>query len=357
MPSEIRTVEFRDDALWVVDQTLLPLAYQQICITSVEALWEAIRALRVRGAPAIGVAAAFGAWLELAEADGQSGEDLWPGVLRAHERLRTARPTAVNLFWALDRVERELAPLLHLSASELRDRAREIACAILTEDERVCEQIGQVGASLLSDGMTVLTHCNAGGLATVKYGTALAPIYVASARGLSISVIVDETRPLLQGSRLTAWELTRAGIPTTVICDSAAAAVMRTRRVDAVIVGADRIAANGDVANKIGTYGLALAARAHGIPMYVAAPISSVDMATASGDDIVIEERDADEVLSPFGIVVGTPGVKVFNPAFDLTPASLITALITERGLVQPLNDHSLARHVLQPPAVSNLTA
>jgi methylthioribose-1-phosphate isomerase len=352
MSREIRTIEFRDEALWIVDQTLLPFAYQQICLASVEALWEAIRALRVRGAPAIGVAAAFGAWLGTRDADGKDGHDLWPAVVRAHERLRTARPTAVNLFWALDRLERELFTARNLSASAFRARALQLARAMLAEDESVCEQIGQVGASLLSDGMTVITHCNAGGLATVKYGTALAPIYVASAQGLSINVIADETRPLLQGSRLTAWELTRAGIPTTIICDGAAAAVMRTRQVDAVIVGADRIAANGDVANKIGTYGLALAAQAHGIPMYVAAPLSSVDMATANGDAIVIEERDGDEILAPFGVAIATPDAKVFNPAFDVTPASLITALITERGLVQPLNERTLAQHVRQPSPV-----
>jgi methylthioribose-1-phosphate isomerase len=241
---------------------------------------------------------------------------------------------------------------MQLPASEFRDLALQSAREILADDERVCEQIGEVGARLLRDGMTVMTHCNAGGLATVKFGTALAPIYVASARGMRIHVIADETRPLLQGSRLTAWELTQAGIPTTIICDAAAAAVMRTRQIDAVLVGADRIAANGDIANKIGTYSLALAARVHGIPMYVAAPLSTVDLATASGDDIVIEERDAEEILAPFGMKVGAPGAKVFNPAFDVTPGSLITAVITERGLVQPLNAQTLEEHVRQPSPV-----
>jgi methylthioribose-1-phosphate isomerase len=255
----------------------------------------------------------------------------------------------VNLFWALEKVEKTLAPALNLPARDFRELALQTACDMLAADERVCERIGEVGAALLNDGMTVMTHCNAGGLATVRYGTALAPIYVATSRGLHIQVIADETRPLLQGSRLTAWELTQAGIPTTIICDGAAAAVMRTRQIDAVIVGADRIAANGDVANKIGTYSLALVARAHGIPMYVAAPLSTVDLATASGDDIVIEERDPDEVLAPFGVAIGAPGARAFNPAFDVTPASLITALITERGLVQPLTEQSLAEHVRQP--------
>ncbi|MFN0071221.1 MAG: S-methyl-5-thioribose-1-phosphate isomerase [Chloroflexota bacterium] len=339
----IQTIEFRDHRVWIVDQTLLPFSHQQISLDSVDGLWEAIRSLRIRGAPAIGVAAAFGAWIHLGAVNGRTGHDLWPGLLAAHERLRTARPTAVNLFWALDRVERALMTARNLEAAAFRDRALELALGILDEDSRACERIGEFGASLLHDGMTVITHCNAGGLATVKYGTALAPIYVATARGLNIRVFADETRPLLQGSRLTAFELTRAGIPTTVICDSAAAAVMRTHRVDAVFVGADRVAANGDVANKIGTYGLALSARAHGIPMYVAAPISTIDLSTARGDDIVIEERDAAEVLAPFGQAIGAPDADVYNPAFDVTPAHLITALITDRGLVQPLNESTLS--------------
>ncbi len=352
MTKQIRTIEFRDGQLWIVDQALLPSSYQQVAIHSVEMLWEAIRELRVRGAPAIGAAAAFGAWLGIVNTDGINGHDLWPHVLAAHQRLRTSRPTAVNLFWALERVERDLESSLDLSADAFRARALELAREMLEEDERVCESIGYAGAKLLQDGMTILTHCNAGGLATVRYGTALAPIYVASARGLNINVIADETRPLLQGSRLTAWELTQAGIPTTVICDGAAAAVMRTRQVDAVMVGADRVAANGDVANKIGTYGLALAARAHGIPMYVAAPISTIDMNTAHGDDIIIEERDASEVLSPFGQPLGAPDASVYNPAFDVTPASLVTALITERGIVQPLNEQTLLLHLARPTAV-----
>jgi methylthioribose-1-phosphate isomerase len=352
MATEFRSIEFRDGALWIVDQTLLPGVYQQIQVTSVEALREAIGSLRVRGAPAIGVAASFGAWLTLQDADGGTGHDVWPRVLEAHARLRASRPTAVNLFWALDRMERVLEASVHLPVGELRNLALQTARETLAEDERVCQQIGQHGSRLLSDGMTVMTHCNAGGLATVRYGTALAPIYTATERGLRINVIADETRPLLQGSRLTAWELGQAGIPTTIICDAAAAAVMRTREIDAVIVGADRIAANGDVANKIGTYGLALAARAHGIPMYVAAPLSTIDLATASGDDIEIEERAADEILAPFGTALGIPDAKVLNPAFDVTPASLITALITELGIVQPLTEAALARHVRQPSPV-----
>jgi methylthioribose-1-phosphate isomerase len=352
MTAQVRTIEFRDGQLWIVDQTLLPSTYHQICIDSVETLWEAIRSLRVRGAPAIGVAAAFGAWLSVRQAEGEDGHDLWPYLLAAHDQLRTSRPTAVNLFWALERVEKRLQSSRELSATDFRARALDLALEMLREDERVCEQIGEIGATLLRDGMTILTHCNAGALATVRFGTALAPIYVASARGLRFNVIADETRPLLQGSRLTAWELTRAGIPTTIICDGAAAAVMRTRRVDLVIVGADRVAANGDVANKIGTYGLALAARAHGIPMYVAAPVSTIDMATGHGNDIVIEERSPDEIRVPFGLHVGAPEAEVYNPAFDVTPASLITALITEHGLVQPLNEQTLRQHVLEPSSV-----
>jgi methylthioribose-1-phosphate isomerase len=352
MNGQLRTIEFRDGQVWVVDQTLLPFTFRQICLDSVETLWEAIRSLRVRGAPAIGVAAAFGAWLSLREAEGGDGHDLWPHLLAAHDRLRTSRPTAVNLFWALERVEKRLQSMRELPAIEFCALALDLALEMLAEDEQVCAQIGEIGATLIRDGMTILTHCNAGALATVRFGTALAPIYVASARGLRLNVIADETRPLLQGSRLTAWELTRAGVPTTIICDGAAAAVMRAQRVDLVIVGADRVAANGDVANKIGTYGLALAAHAHGIPMYVAAPVSTIDMATTHGNDIVIEERSADEIRVPFGIPVGAPDARVYNPAFDVTPSSLITALITERGLVQPLNEQTLRQHMLEPSSV-----
>ena len=220
---------------------------------------------------------------------------------------------------------------------------------MLFRSEQMCSKIGEAGLPLLRNGMTVLTHCNAGSLATARYGTALAPIYAATERGMDIHVIADETRPLLQGSRLTAWELGQAGIPTTVICDSAAGMVMRSGKVDLILVGADRIAANGDVANKIGTYSLAVLARAHGIPMYVAAPASTIDFATPSGEEIVIEERDAAEILTPFGLPIGPVGANAYNPAFDVTPAGLLTGLITERGLIQPLTRETLAQRMYDP--------
>ena len=316
----------------ILDQTALPADERYLDIHSAEEMAEAIRSLRVRGAPLIGIAAAMGVALAAADAAAGGGDAL--ARARAAGRvLGAARPTAVNLHWALARMLRraESAPAGGLVAG-----LRAEADAIAAEDRAMCERIGELGAELLADGATVCTICNAGALATGGIGTALAPVYVAHAAGRRPRVIVPETRPLLQGSRLTAWELSRSGVPCTVIADAVIASRLRRGDVRCVIVGADRIAANGDVANKIGTYGLALAARAHGVPFYVAAPSSTVDPATPDGSRIPIEERAADEVVTWGGHRTGPADVPVWNPAFDVTPAALVTAIITDRGVYAP---------------------
>jgi methylthioribose-1-phosphate isomerase len=318
----------------LLDQTVLPDEERYLEIATVPAMADAIAALRVRGAPLLGVAAAIG--VTLAGAEGEGARDRAPtleAVRRACETLAATRPTAVNLRWALERMLRaaERADACgHTVGSALAAEAR----AIWDEDRRMCERIGEVGATLLADGDVVLTHCNAGALATGGIGTALAPVYVAHREGRRISVVVDETRPLLQGSRLTAWELARAGVPHTVIADGMAAARLRRGDVRCVLVGADRIAANGDVANKIGTYGLALLARAHGVPFYVAAPHSTFDPAVADGGGIPIEERGAAEVRGFRGVPAAPADSLVWNPAFDVTPAGLVSGFVTDAGLL-----------------------
>ena len=331
----ITTLLFTDKVLRLLDQTQLPEREAYLDCTDVETVAEAIESLRVRGAPAIGVAAAYGVVIGAQEAVCR-GMDASAGARKAIDRLKRTRPTAVNLFWALDRMERALGTCAGRADGAVRDHLLGEAHGIFEEDRRVCRQIGRNGAELLEDGSTVLTHCNAGGLATADYGTALAVVYAAVDAGKRVAVIADETRPLLQGSRLTAWELQKSGIDVTVICDNMAATVLRQKRVDRVIVGADRIAANGDVANKIGTYGLAILAREHGVPFYVAAPLSTIDMSLPSGDGIPIEERKPGEITHGFGRQTAPDGVKVYNPAFDVTPARLVTSIITERGAVTP---------------------
>jgi len=318
-----------EHAVRILDQTLLPGEERYLDLTSVEAVAEAIRSLRVRGAPLIGIAAAMG--LTLAARDGGSADR----VRSSATLLGSTRPTAINLRWALERMSRR-AGRVHAAGEELHQALIEEATAIWDEDRAMCARIGSVGATLLGPDAVVLTHCNAGALATGGMGTALAPVYTAHQSGRRVSVIAGETRPLLQGSRLTAWELTRAGVPCTVITDGMAASRLRRGDVSCVIVGADRIAANGDVANKIGTYGLALAARAHDVPFYVAAPSSTIDTTTPDGAHIPIEERGDDEVVWWRGSRAAPQAAKVWNPAFDVTPADLVTAIITDRGMVAP---------------------
>jgi methylthioribose-1-phosphate isomerase len=335
--------------LRVIDQTLLPGELRQIDLVTPEQVWEAIRVLRVRGAPAIGVAGAYGIVIGL-----QTVRDAQRTTFdrRLHEvaaYLETSRPTAVNLAWALGRMQRVAASRPELSSAEMATRLLEEARQIEIEDREMCLAIGRAGADLLADGTGVLTHCNAGALVTTGDGTALAVIYAAVRQGKRLHVFVDETRPLLQGARLTAWELTERGIPATLLCDSAAGWIMHEGHIQAVVTGADRIAANGDTANKIGTYSVAHLARAHGIPFYVAAPTSTFDLSAPDGRSIPIEERSSTEVTQPFGRQTAPPTISARNPAFDVTPAELITALVTDRGLIQPVNRDTIRNVIARP--------
>jgi methylthioribose-1-phosphate isomerase len=324
----------------MIDQTVLPEELKHLECRDVATVAEAIKMLRVRGAPAIGVAAAYGVVIAAQEA---ISTDSPPEthIRQAIETLAATRPTAVNLFWALDKMGNVLDELNGASPEDIRDGLLAEANRIFDEDKKTCRRIGRNGAELLSADSTILTHCNAGGLATADYGTALAVVYAAVESGKKVAVYADETRPLLQGSRLTAWELQQNGIDVTVICDNMAASVLRDKPVSCVIVGADRIAANGDVANKIGTYGLAILAREHNVPFYVAAPLSTIDTSLAEGSLIPIEERSAREITHGFGKPTAPDDVAVYNPAFDVTPNRLITAIITEEGIAHAPYDQA----------------
>jgi methylthioribose-1-phosphate isomerase len=324
-------------AVRIIDQRLLPGQYVERDLGTVDEVVDAIQTLAVRGAPAIGICGAMGLAVSASALPRQDRAEFRTGLDALSRIIRNARPTAVNLAWAVDRVMTGVQAID--APDDVLDRLRSQATDILIEDRRMCRAIGEHGAALVLEGARVLTHCNAGALATGGMGTALAPVYIATELGRRVAVFADETRPLLQGSRLTAWELARAGIPVTVLADNMAASVMRSGAIDLCLVGADRIAANGDVANKIGTYAVAVLARHHGIPFYVAAPSSTIDVATATGADIVIEQRSPDEVTRPFGITIAPEGVQVHNPAFDVTPAELVSAIITDRGVHRPPYD------------------
>jgi methylthioribose-1-phosphate isomerase len=342
----VPTLEWIGDAggfLRLIDQTLLPVECRHIECRTAECVWEAIRTLRVRGAPAIGVAAAYGVVLGLQDALDLPRPEFDARLNSVTDYLATSRPTAVNLFWALDRLRRVAVEETDLDSRQRHARLLAEAREIEREDREMCAAIGRHGAALLADGMGVLTHCNAGALATAGDGTALAVIFAAAAAGKRLHVYADETRPLLQGARLTCWELQQRQVPVTLICDSMAGQVMRERRVQAVVTGADRIAANGDAANKIGTYSVAVLARAHAIPFYVAAPSSTFDLSLATGAEIPIEERQPAEITHGFGRQTAPDGIGVYNPAFDVTPAEYISALITERGVIRPVNTASIA--------------
>ncbi|MBN2580551.1 MAG: S-methyl-5-thioribose-1-phosphate isomerase [Pirellulales bacterium] len=330
-------------SLFLIDQTLLPTEFREIECRDVETLVEAIRTLRVRGAPAIGVAAAYGVILGVQPVMKKSEAAFIERLRQTVEQLAASRPTAVNLFWALKRMETKAESLRGRQTEEIAAALLEEAQKIHEEDRQMCRAIGKHGAALLQDGQGVLTHCNAGGLATSDYGTALAVIYAAAESDKTLHVFADETRPLLQGARLTAWELLQRGIDCTLICDSMAAQVMREGKVQAVVTGADRIAANGDAANKIGTYGVAVLAKAHGIPFYVAAPSSTFDLSISDGSKIPIEQRRAEEITHGFGRQTAPPDVPVYNPAFDVTPAELIAAIICERGVIRPVDREMIA--------------
>jgi methylthioribose-1-phosphate isomerase len=330
--------------LRIIDQTRLPSEFCEIDLRKPEEVWEAIRVLRVRGAPAIGVAAAYGVVLGVQLSAGLDRTVFDRRLKEVCDYLASSRPTARNLFWALERMQKIARDKPSLSASEMVERLLDEARLIEEEDREMCAAIGRHGAALLADGSGVLTHCNAGSLATAGDGTALAVIYAAVAGGKRLHVFADETRPLLQGARLTSWELTQRKIPTTVLCDSAAGWIMREGRIAAVITGADRIAANGDSANKIGTYSVALLAKAHQIPFYIAAPSSTFDLSLPDGTGIPIEERSEGEVTHPFDRPIAPAGVQVRNPAFDVTPAALITCLVTERGLIRPVTPENIRK-------------
>jgi methylthioribose-1-phosphate isomerase len=299
----------------------------------------------VRGAPAIGIAAAYGAYLGIKESDAESREQFTEELRQVSDYLNSSRPSAVNLSWALRRIARRVGEEESASVPELKQVIKAEADQIRREDEEVCRKIGEHALSLLEPGWGLLTHCNAGTVATARYGTALAPIYLGEQQGYDFSVYADETRPLLQGIRLTAWELQQAGVDVTVICDSMASLVMKQQKVQAVVVGCDRVAANGDAANKIGTSGLAILAKHYGIPFYIHAPLSTIDMECASGDDIPIEEREPDEISKRWYAAPMAPeGTPSYNPAFDVTDAELITAIITEKGVVYPPYTENLRR-------------
>lgn len=345
----LKTIDWNENCVRLIDQTLLPKEVAYLDIETVEQMHEAIKVLRVRGAPAIGIAAAFGLYLALKDYPQEGSiSDFLTLLEKNADYLAGARPTAVNLFWALDRMKSKADQNSSVpDAEQMKQVLFQEAMDVLEEDRQMCRAIGEAGLGLLRDKKNILTHCNAGGLATSEYGTALAPIYVGLEQGVRFNVFADETRPLLQGARITALELSKAGVPVTVICDNMAASVMAAGKIDAVIVGADRITANGDTANKIGTYGVALLAAAHKIPFYVAAPSSTFDLSLPDGSCIPIEERGREEVAFWGDRMTVPDAANVFNPAFDVTPSRLITAIITEKGVIKPPYDQNV-RSVLK---------
>ena len=346
------TIEWRDDAVVMIDQRKLPAEEVYVsCRTAVEVA-RAIKTMVIRGAPAIGVAAAMGLALGVKQSKVTGTQKLAADFYKLCELMAATRPTAVNLFWAIERVKQSFAAGVTAgeSVEQLKSRLIAEAGAIHDEDVASCRAIGAHGASVVPDTARILTHCNAGALATAGYGTALGVIRGAIEAGKTVAVFADETRPFLQGARLTAWELVKDGIDTTVITESMAAPLMRDGRIDLVVVGADRIAANGDTANKIGTYTVALLAREHHVPFYVAAPVSTIDLDTPDGRRIPIEERDGREVTHVKAVRLAPEGAKVFNPAFDVTPHGLIAGIITERGIARAPYTESLAAMVGREP-------
>ncbi|MBI2167508.1 MAG: S-methyl-5-thioribose-1-phosphate isomerase [Candidatus Omnitrophica bacterium] len=334
-------LDFSKDRLKLLDQRKLPGAVEWLECRTAEEVVQAIRQMVVRGAPAIGVAAGYGLYLGIQNFEGRR-EDLLKLLEEKAALLKEARPTAVNLAWAVERVKKRVLSEKSRSADELKIAALQEAEKIREEDDRLCRAIGKHGARLFKAGETALTHCNAGGLATSGYGTALAVFYTLQEEGKAVSVYATETRPLLQGARLTAWELTQSRIPVTLVCESSVASLMRAGKIKRVVVGADRIAANGDTANKIGTYGIALLAKAHQIPFYIAAPSSTFDFSISSGKKIPIENRSSEEITEGFGKRTAPAGIRTENPAFDVTPHKLIAAFITEKGVLNPPYSKSL---------------
>ncbi len=349
------TIEWKGDAVLMIDQRKLPASEVYVTCRTAHEVAKAIKTMVIRGAPAIGVCAAMGVALGMIKSKASGTKQFTTEFQRTCDLLASTRPTAVNLFWAIERMKRGFAETAHRGASveELKARLVTEAMAIHDEDVASCRAIGAFGATLVPDEATILTHCNAGALATAGYGTALGVIRAAVEQGKKVAVLADETRPFLQGARLTAWELLKDGIDTTVITDNMAGAIMRTSRLDLVVVGADRIAANGDVANKVGTYSVAVLAREHGIPFYVAAPLSTIDLATADGSGIPIEERPSREVTHVGSSQLTPTGARIRNPAFDVTPARFVSAIVTERGIARPPYADSLAELAAPRAAVS----
>ncbi len=341
---KIETLRWSQGKLEMIDQRILPAAFEYISYASAASVADGIRNMVVRGAPAIGVAAAYGVALEALSLQGKPVPEFTAGMEAAFKVLSQSRPTAVNLFWSLQRMRKVWEGVASLRPQQIAARLLEEAHEILADDIRINHAMGTCGAELLNDGARVLTHCNAGALATAGWGTALGVIRSAVEAGKRISVIADETRPFLQGARLTAWEMVQEKIPVTLITDNMAGYMMAQGEVDAVVVGTDRVAANGDVANKIGTYMVAVLARRHNIPFYVACPLSTIDMNIAGGADIPIEERSAEEVKGFRNTHWAAEGVKIRNPSFDITPAELVTGLITERGVVLQPDEAKLRR-------------
>jgi methylthioribose-1-phosphate isomerase len=348
------TIEWKDDAIVMVDQRKLPGTEIYVTCSTAKEVAKAIKTMVIRGAPAIGVAAAMGIALGMKRSSATGTKQFVTEFQRVCDLMAATRPTAVNLFWAIERMKRTFAGAAQrgLSVAELKARLEDEARAIHDEDVQSCRAMGAHGASLVPESARILTHCNAGALATAGYGTALGVIRAAAEQGKRIAVLADETRPFLQGARLTAWELVKDGIDTTVITDNMAGAMMRLQQVDLVVVGADRIAANGDVANKIGTYSVAVLAREHDIPFYVAAPLSTIDLDTSDGSRIPIEERSDREVTHVGGSRLTPEGARIRNPAFDVTPARYVSAIITERGIARAPYVESLAELVRGPVAV-----
>ncbi len=339
------TIEWKGDSVVMIDQRKLPVSEVYVTCKTANEVAKAIKTMVIRGAPAIGVAAAMGIALGMSKSKATGTKQFVTEFQKSCDLMAATRPTAVNLFWAIERMKRTFAEAAQggCSVDEIKQRLIDDAARVHDEDVQSCRSMGAHGATLVPDSARILTHCNAGALATAGYGTALGVIRAAVEQGKKIAVMADETRPFLQGARLTAWELVKDGIDTTVITDNMSASMMRLGHVDLVVVGADRIAANGDVANKIGTYGVAVLAKEHGIPFYVAAPISTVDLGTADGDGIPIEERNAREVTHVGTSRLTPEGAHIRNPAFDVTPAKYVTAIITERGIARPPYSESLA--------------
>lgn len=332
----IPTIEFKNNSVKIIDQTKLPTSYKFIFCKNIKQLWKAIRTMQVRGAPALGVAAAFGVYLGIKDFRGNNSRQFLRKLAQVIKYLGSSRPTAVNLFWSLERIEKLALKNKNKPVKEIKSLILKEAKEIFKEDKLVSRKMGDYGQVLIKNNDKILTICNAGALATADYGTALALIYKAKERRKSIKVFACETRPLLQGARLTTWELKRNKIDTTLICDNMAASLMSQNKINKVITGADRIASNGDSANKIGTYSLAVLAEYHKIPFYVVAPSSSFDLKLKTGKGIPIEQRKSNEVTIINNKRIAVKNVKVYNPAFDVTPHQLITAIVTEKGIIKP---------------------